>query len=44
MKKTNKTYEAPVAEMFKMQMPTVLMSSGDGTGFDDPSGENPLFP
>ena len=23
----NKTYEAPVAEMFKMQMPSVLMGS-----------------
>lgn len=27
MKKMNKTYEAPVAEMFNMQMPTVLMAS-----------------
>jgi len=23
----NKTYEAPVAEVFEMQMPTVLMAS-----------------
>ena len=29
MKKMNKTYEAPVAELFEMQMPTVLMSSVD---------------
>jgi hypothetical protein len=28
----NKTYEAPVAEMIEMQMPTVLMSSGGGGG------------
>jgi hypothetical protein len=27
MKKTYKTYEAPKAEMFEMQMPTVLMAS-----------------
>ena len=27
MKKMNKTYEAPVAELFEMQMPTVLMAS-----------------
>ena len=36
----NKTYEAPVAEMFDMQMPTVLMASQgmDGEnagGFED---------
>lgn len=31
MKKMNKTYEAPVAEMIKMQMPTVLMASDDVT-------------
>ena len=30
MKKMNKTYEAPVAEMFEMQMPTVLMASMPG--------------
>lgn len=28
MKKMNKMYEAPVAEVFEMQMPTVLMESG----------------
>ena len=41
MKKMNKTYEAPVAEMIKMQMPTVLMSSGtgnSGTGFSGGPG------
>lgn len=27
MKKMNKTYEAPVAEVIEMQMPTVLMNS-----------------
>ncbi len=34
MKKMNKMYEAPKAEVFEMQMPTVLMASGtvDGGG------------
>lgn len=36
MKKMMKNYEAPKAEMFEMQMPTVLMASGitsdPGTG------------
>lgn len=27
MMKMNKTYEAPVAEVIEMQMPTVLMAS-----------------
>lgn len=31
MKKMNKTYEAPEAEVIEMQMPTVLMAS-DSTG------------
>lgn len=42
MKKMNKTYEAPVAEMIEIQMPAVLMASvnaeGGGAGggtFDD---------
>ena len=35
MKKMNKTYEAPVAEVIEMQMPTVLMNSMD---WDGPSG------
>ena len=38
MKKMNKMYEAPVAEVFEMQMPTVLMASGPvipGVGGDD---------
>lgn len=36
MKKMNKTYEAPVAEVIEMQMPTVLMASvnSDGEGGD----------
>lgn len=36
MKKMMKNYEAPMAEMFEMQMPTVLMSSpaGNGTNVD----------
>ena len=36
MKKMMKNYEAPMAEMFEMQMPTVLMSS--------PAGETPVGP
>ncbi len=35
MKKMMKNYEAPKAEMFEMQMPTVLMASitgGTGSG------------
>ena len=31
MKKMNKMYEAPVAEVIKMQMPVVVMSPGAGT-------------
>lgn len=37
MKKMNKMYEAPKAEMIEMQMPVVLMASGDNTG-DTPGG------
>lgn len=40
MKKMNKTYEAPVAEMFEMQMPTVLMNSG--SDWEGGEGDNPL--
>ena len=32
MKKMMKNYEAPKAEMFEMQMPTVLMASTTNTG------------
>ena len=39
MKKMNKTYEAPVAEMIEMQMPTVLAGSLTG---ETVSGETPL--
>ena len=39
MKKMNKTYEAPVAEVIEMQMPTVLM----GTGGGEPAGEGGGF-
>ncbi len=40
MKKMNKMYEAPVAEVFEMQMPTVLMASINGgtAGSDEPIG------
>ncbi len=42
MKKMNKTYEAPVAEVFEMQMPTVLMISGaDVHSGETPGGDNP---
>ena len=34
MKKMNKTYEAPIAEVFEMQMPTVLMASMPGVTGD----------
>jgi hypothetical protein len=30
MKKMNKIYEAPKAEMIEMEMPVVLMASSDG--------------
>ena len=35
MKKMNKMYEAPKAEMIEMQMPVVLMGSGNGSGNND---------
>ena len=38
----NKTYEAPVAEVFEMQMPTVLMVSQADLGLDDPLGPSGL--
>lgn len=41
MKKMNKTYEAPVAEVIEIKMPTVLMGSLSGEGPDpgvDPFG------
>ena len=38
MKKMNKTYEAPVAEMFEMQMPAVLMAS-PGVQIDPVQGD-----
>jgi hypothetical protein len=37
MKKMNKNYEAPVAELFEMQMPTVLMAS-DGMDWTPADG------
>jgi len=40
MKKMMKNYEAPVAEMFEMQMPTVLMESGMTDGGHMSSGDN----
>jgi len=39
MKKMNKTYEAPVAEMYEMQMPTVLMVSQAMGGGHDTEGD-----
>lgn len=35
----NKTYEAPVAEVIEMQMPTVLMTSGEFGGEPTGGGE-----
>jgi hypothetical protein len=41
MKKMNKNYEAPLAEMIEMQIPSVLMMSGIGSGTSDtPVGGN----
>jgi hypothetical protein len=39
MKKMNKTYEAPVAELIEMQMPTVLMASIPNVGGDSAGEE-----
>lgn len=39
----NKTYEAPVAEVIEMQMPTVLMvSQGNGSFESDTEGDSLL--
>jgi hypothetical protein len=38
MKKMMKNYEAPVAEMFEMHMPTVLMASTENTGGSGATG------
>ena len=38
MKKMNKIYEAPKAEMIEMEMPVVLMASSNGE-----AGENPVI-
>ena len=43
MKKMNKMYEAPKAEVIEMQMPVVLMESGpdeNPTGTGDDQGED----
>jgi hypothetical protein len=44
MKKMMKNYEAPVAEMFEMQMPTVLMSSTSSTHGGGASGTDTTIP
>lgn len=43
MKKTNKMYEAPVAEVIEMQMPVVLDASANVTGptTTDDDDDNP---
>lgn len=38
MKKMNKNYEAPVAEVFEMNMPTVLMASPGATWEEEAGG------
>lgn len=38
----NKTYEAPVAEMIEMQMPSVLMASQSTGGGGTTSGDSML--
>ena len=40
MKKMNKTYEAPMAEVIEMQMPVVLMESGEGLNVGGDEMEN----
>lgn len=45
-KMMKKVYEAPVADVFEMQMPTVLMASGSGhldVGGDHPAGGDDPF-
>ena len=45
MKKMMKNYEAPVAEMFEMQMPTVLMASTNPGSWSAEDGyETPDLP
>lgn len=39
MKKMNKTYKAPVAEVIEMQMPTVLMASVNAGGTSGGGGD-----
>jgi hypothetical protein len=41
MKKMNKMYQAPVAEMVEMQMPIVLMVSPNVGGQDPGNSPNP---
>ena len=36
----NKTYEAPMAEVIEMQMPVVLMESGEGLNVGGDEMEN----
>ena len=43
MKKMNKMYEAPVAEVFEMQMPTVLMMSDVTAGSSETPGGDDFF-
>lgn len=43
MKKMNKMYEAPKAEVIEMQMPTVLMASGTLDGGGDSGMEGGSF-
>jgi hypothetical protein len=44
--KTTNNYEAPVAEMIEMNMPVVLMASGDGAPLvpGGQPGNNPGIP
>jgi len=44
MKKMNKTYEAPVAELFEMQAPVTLVEISGGTvSGEGGEGNNPLI-
>ncbi len=42
--KTTNNYEAPVAEMIEMNMPEVLMASGNGGNPTVTPGSNPTIP
>jgi hypothetical protein len=44
MKKMNKMYEAPVAEIFEMQMPVTLLNTSTGDEFTASGVPDPTDP